>query len=76
MTVMITKLVDRLSELAPAEREQWLKRFAHELESAQEVYRLSDEERALVKEGIADLDAGRIVSDDDMAAFWQRHRRT
>ena len=38
------------------------------------VYRLSDEERALVLEGIADLDNGRIVSEADMNAFWNRHR--
>ena len=35
-------------------------------------YRLSDEERAVVQEGIADLDAGRVVSDADMASFWAR----
>lgn len=37
------------------------------------VCRLSDDERALVREGVADLDAGRVVSDRDMAAFWNRH---
>jgi hypothetical protein len=43
-------------------------------EAGDDVYRLGDEERRLVREGIADLDAGRIVSDADMDAFWQRHR--
>ena len=38
------------------------------------VYRLSDEERKLVNEGLADLDAGRIVPEAEMAAFWNRHR--
>jgi predicted transcriptional regulator len=37
------------------------------------VYQLTDDERRLVREGLADLDAGRIVSDDDMGAFWVRH---
>jgi predicted transcriptional regulator len=40
-----------------------------------EVYRLSDEERALVREGIADLDAGRIVPNGEMDAFWTRHSK-
>lgn len=40
-----------------------------------EVYRLSDEERALVREGIADLDARRIVPDGEMDAFWTRHSK-
>jgi hypothetical protein len=35
---------------------------------------LSDEERALVREGLAELDAGQVASDADMAAFWLRHR--
>lgn len=34
----------------------------------------ADEERRLVHEGLADLDAGRVVSNDDMATFWDRHR--
>lgn len=40
-----------------------------------EIYRLSDEERALVREGIADLEAGRIVPDGEMDAFWTRHSK-
>jgi hypothetical protein len=41
---------------------------------AHDAYPLSDEERRLVREGTADLDAGRIVSDADMDAFWRRNR--
>ena len=37
-------------------------------------YRLTDEERRLLLEGLADLDAGRVVSDADMAKFWARNR--
>jgi predicted transcriptional regulator len=40
------------------------------------VYELSDEERQMVREGLADLDAGRIVPDAEMEAFWQRHRNS
>ena len=63
--------VKRLSE----ERQQYV---AHVLEqlaaTSDDVYRLSDEERRLVREGLADLDAGRVVSDADMTAFWNRNR--
>jgi predicted transcriptional regulator len=41
----------------------------------EEIYRLSDEERRLVDEGLADLDAGRVVSEEEMARFWDRHRK-
>lgn len=44
-------------------------------EGEDEVYRLSDEERRLVDEGLAELDAGRVVSEEDMAKFWDRHRK-
>ena len=38
-------------------------------------YSLSDGERALVEEGLADLDAGNIVPDEEMARFWARHQK-
>lgn len=38
-------------------------------------YLFSDNERTLLGEGLDDLDAGRIVSDADMAAFWSRHQK-
>jgi predicted transcriptional regulator len=45
------------------------------MQHGDEVYRLSDDERRLVREGLAELDAGRVVSDAEMAAFWDRHRK-
>ena len=42
--------------------------------SGDQVYLLSDEERLAIQEGLAELDAGLVVSDADMAAFWNRHR--
>lgn len=39
-----------------------------------DVYQLSDEEERLLLEGLADLDAGRVVPDADMAKFWDRNR--
>jgi hypothetical protein len=37
------------------------------------VYRLSDEERASIERGLQDLRSGRLVSDEDMSAFWKQH---
>lgn len=39
-----------------------------------DVYVLSDEERRLVGEGLDDIKAGRIVSDEGMQRFWNRNR--
>jgi hypothetical protein len=63
--------VKMLSEERQLYAAQVLERIA---EAGDDVYRLSDEERRLVRDGIADLDAGRVVSDADMEAFWRRHR--
>lgn len=63
--------VKTLSEERQAYAAEVLEQIA---EAGDAVYRLSDEERRLVREGLADLDAGRVVSDSDMAGFWVRHR--
>jgi hypothetical protein len=63
--------VKTLSEERQLYAAQVLERIA---EAGDNTYQLSDEERRLIREGTADLDAGRIVSDPDMDAFWRRNR--
>ena len=43
--------------------------------AAQSVHVLSEEEGRLVDEGLADLDAGRMVPDDEMERFWSRYHK-
>ncbi len=38
-------------------------------------YRMTPEERTAVLEGLAQADRGEFVSDEDMAAFFNRHGR-
>jgi len=38
------------------------------------VYRLSDEERAAVRRGLQEMREGRIASDEDVAAVFNRYR--
>lgn len=38
-----------------------------------EVYQLSDEERELIDEGLAEAERGNFVSGEDMEKFWNRH---
>ena len=35
-------------------------------------YQVSDEERAAVERGLTSVREGRLVSEEDMAAFWSR----
>ena len=73
MIKALEQALDKVKAL-PEDRQRYA---AHLLEQIadDDVYRLSDEERRLVREGIGDLDAGRVVSDADMAEFWNRHRK-
>ncbi len=65
--------IERVRKL-PADRQEFLASVLDEYASDSDaVYSLSADERALVEAGLADLDAGRIVSDAAMAAFWNRH---
>jgi hypothetical protein len=43
------------------------------IRDAGNIYVLSSEEERLLDEGIADLHAGRIATDAEMARFWARH---
>ena len=75
MTATLDNIVDQLELLPEGKRQQWFARFAHELADAQVQHQLTDEERDLVREGLADLDAGRVVSEAQRETFWNRNRR-
>ncbi len=71
---MIDSLMDKLRRLPEAEQRAWLRHWTEELELSREVHVLSDEERALVREGLAELDRGEYASDEDVRKVFDRHR--
>ena len=74
---MIKALETVMSRAAtwPKEAQEELARIAREIERSQEViYKLSDDERAAIEEGLAEADRGEFVSDADMEAFFNRDR--
>ena len=73
MIKVLEDAIEKVKTLSE-ERQRYAAHVLEQIASTDEVYRLTDEERRLVREGLADLDAGRIVSDADMETFWQRHR--
>ena len=74
MIKVLEQAIEKVKTLSE-ERQQYAARVLEQIaEAGDGVYRLTDEERRLVREGVADLEAGRIVSDADMDAFWRRHR--
>jgi predicted transcriptional regulator len=73
MIKMLEQAIEKIRAL-PDDTQEFAARVLEQIAAAGGgVYRLSDEERAAVREGLADIDAGRIVSDAEMAAFWNRH---
>lgn len=72
---MIKVLEDAIEKVKslPEERQRHAARVLEELAN-DAVYLLSDEEERLVQEGIDDADAGRVLTEVEMAEFWNRHR--
>ena len=75
MNKPLERAIEKVKSLS-AERQAYAAEVLEQIAAAGDaVYRVSDEERQMIQEGLDDLDAGRIVSDADMTAFWQRHGR-
>ena len=74
MIKVLEQAVEKIKALS-RERQEYAAEVLEQIADAgDDVYRLGDEERRLVREGLADLDSGRVVSDAEMAEFWKRHR--
>jgi hypothetical protein len=66
----ISEIIERVKTW-PAQRQEDVARVIERMEeSGTEMYRLSDEERRLVDEGLA----SRVLPDDEMEKFWNRHQ--
>jgi predicted transcriptional regulator len=72
MTVNAKNLLERVASW-PQEDLEELEEFAREIESRRSgAYVMTGEERAAVREGLAQAEHGEFVSDEDMKAFWKR----
>ena len=73
MNKILEQAIEKVREL-PDDAQEYAASVLEQIAAAGGgVYQLSDSERALIREGVADLDAGRIVPDAEMDAFWSRH---
>jgi predicted transcriptional regulator len=72
MTAKALADVLRRAESWPQEDQEALAEYAREIEARRTgVYRLTDQERAAVREGLAEADRGEFVSDEEMDKFWK-----
>jgi D-serine dehydratase len=68
-----TKEILRRVETWPEEDQKELAEVAREIEARRSgVYVLDKEEELAIREGLAQLDRGEWMSEEDMKAFWKR----
>jgi predicted transcriptional regulator len=73
MTVAVKDLMERVATW-PAEDIAELEEYAREIEARRaDLYRLTDDERAAIREGIAQADRGEFVPDEEIAEMNKRH---
>ena len=67
-------LLDRVAAW-PEEDQDRIIRLIDEIEATRrDVYKLSDDERAAARRGLAEMRAGDLASDEEVAAVFDRHR--
>lgn len=70
----IETLLERVAAWSAEDQEEFV-RFIGEIESKRKgVYKLSDAERAAVRRGLAEMRAGQLASDEEVAAVFDRYR--
>ena len=74
MIKVLEQAIEKVRALSE-ERQQQAAQVLEQIAAAgDDVYRLTDEERRLVREGLDELDAGHVVTEDCMEKFWARNR--
>ncbi len=75
MIKALEQAIEKIKTLSKERQEYAAEVLEQIAEAGDEIYRLSDEERRLVREGVAELDAGHGVSGAEMTEFWNRYRK-
>ena len=72
MSPATKKLLEQV-ESWPAEDQEELAQYAREIAARRRgVYTVDEEEEAAIRRGLAELDRGEWVSEEEMRSFWKR----
>ena len=71
MITVLEKAIEKVKALS-TERQEYVAELLEEIAAEGDVYRLTDSERQLVREGTAELDRGEYASDAAVAAVLRR----
>ena len=75
MNKVVENILDRVAGW-PEEAQAELMQAVVDIEAKHlGVYRLSDDERAAVRQGLAQAERGEFVPDDVVAAYFDKHRK-
>ena len=74
MIKVLEEAIEKVKTLSE-ERQQQAAQILEQLAAAgDDVYRLTDEERRLVREGLAELDRGEYATDSEVRAVFDKYR--
>ena len=69
---MAKSILERVASWPETDQDE-LAELAREIEARRTgLYVLDEEEKAAIRQGLAELDRGEWVSEDDMKSFWKR----
>jgi predicted transcriptional regulator len=71
----IDAVLDRVRTWPPERQEDAVRVLLRMEEAGTGVYRLSDDERAAIEEGMAQARRGEFATDEEVAAVFDRYRR-
>ena len=71
MITILENAIEKVKVLS-TERQEYIAELLEEIVAEGDVYRLTDDERQLVREGTAELDRGEYASDAAVAAVLRR----
>jgi predicted transcriptional regulator len=75
MIKALEQAIEKVKALSE-ERQEYAAEVLEQIAAAgDEVYRLSEEERRLVQEGLAELDRGEVASEAEVRAVFDKYRK-
>jgi hypothetical protein len=74
MTKLLEQAIEQIREMPEAEQNLAAEVLLNIVAKKREPVPLDDETRAAIRKGIEQADRGEFVSDEDIAAFFARHR--
>lgn len=74
MMKVLEQAIEKVKTLS-RERQEYAAEVLEQIaEAGDAVYQLSDEERSLVREGLAELDRGEVASEEEVRAVFDKYR--